>query len=57
MLHNTSAGSSDTAANELTVIPIGPSLDSVVKTQTPVANCPSVFLSSRVSKVRPLFTA
>ena len=54
MLQSTSAGSRDTAAKELTVIPIAPRSGSlVVKTHTPVANCPSVFLSARVSKTYP----
>jgi len=54
MLQSTNAGSRDTAAKELTVIPITPRSESfVVKMHTPVANFPSVFRSACVSKTYP----
>ena len=55
MLHSTNAGSKETAAKELTVIPMGPFSDSVVTTHTPVANFPRVFLNSLASTIDSFF--
>ena len=41
-----SGGSRETEVNELTVIPCASPLEVVVRTVTPVANCPQIFLKS-----------